>query len=118
VERRVRAELRAAGWTATSVSPASTIGAIAVDLAQTQDRTKAARDKAALARELRIQLQSFRALSEPASKGDAVDEAADELPGGGAGAADPDRQRRQQRATVWATPPCGWLTGSARTSST
>ncbi|TFV90402.1 hypothetical protein [Blastococcus sp. CT_GayMR16] len=90
VERRIKAELKAAGWTATSVGPASSIAAIAVDLAQTQDRTTAARDKAALARELRIQLQTFRGLSEP-SKGDAVDEAADELSGGAAGAADPDR---------------------------
>jgi hypothetical protein len=47
VERRVRAQLRAAGWTADSASEAGTLGAMAIDLAQTQDLMPPGRDKAA-----------------------------------------------------------------------
>lgn len=87
VERRIRAELRQAGWTADSVGPDASLAAQAVDLAATQDRTLAARDKATLNRELRMTMADFRAKKAPA-KGDVVDEAADESPGGGAGAPD------------------------------
>ena len=88
VERRVRAELRAAGWTATLAGPLGTIGAQAIDMAQTQDLTTSAREKSTLNRELRMTMADFQAAKEPA-KGDAVDQAADEPAGGAAGAPAP-----------------------------
>lgn len=75
VERRHRAELRKLGFTATSVGQLSTTGVLVIDLAQTVDRTRAARDKAALSRELRILMDQARAAAAP-PKGDAVDEVA------------------------------------------
>lgn len=88
VERWIRAELEAAGWTPTLRTPAGSLGAMAIDLAQTQDRMKPGQNKAANNRELRLTMQDFRALAEPA-KGDAVDEAADEQPRRDARAPDP-----------------------------
>ncbi|TFV83148.1 hypothetical protein [Blastococcus sp. CT_GayMR16] len=91
VERRVRAELRAAGWSATLAGPLGTIGMQAIDMAQTQDWTESAREKSTLNRELRMTMVAFReALAAKApAKGDAVDDAADEPPGGAAGTPDP-----------------------------
>lgn len=91
VERRVRAELRAAGWTASMAGPVGTLGAQAIDMAQTQDLTESAREKSTLNRELRMTMVAFReavAAKAPA-KGDAVDHAADESPDRGAGTPDP-----------------------------
>ena len=77
VERRVRAELRKLGYSASAVGPTATLGVIAINLAQTLDRTRAARDKTALSREIRMVLDQVRAVSAP-PKGDAVDEVAEQ----------------------------------------
>lgn len=77
VERRVRAELRQMGLKASSVGAMASLGVVAIDLAKTMDRTRAARDKAALSRELRMVLEQVRAVAAP-PKGDEVDEVAEQ----------------------------------------
>jgi hypothetical protein len=77
VQKRHRAELRKLGFTATSVDALSSLGVLVIDLAKTVDRTRAARDKAALSRELRILMDQARAAAAP-PKGDVVDEVAEQ----------------------------------------
>lgn len=88
VERRIRGELRQMGFTATSIGSLSSLGVVAIDLAQTIDKTKAARDKAALSRELRVLMDQVRAAAAP-PKGDAVDEVAQQRSRRRSGAAAP-----------------------------
>lgn len=85
VEKRTRSELKDLGLTARSVGPLATFGVIAINLAQTMDRTAAARDLAALSRELRQVMERIRQIAVPA-KGDEVDEVANNDAGGSAGA--------------------------------
>lgn len=65
VETRVRAELKALGWDEDSLgTKLSTAGMIAISLAETLDRTSAARDKATLTRELSARLLEARGAGE------------------------------------------------------
>jgi len=84
IEKRTRAELKQLGLTARTIGPLATFGVIAINLAQTMDRTTAARDLAALSRELRQVMERIRQIAVPA-KGDEVDQVTDDQPGGSAG---------------------------------